>query len=156
MKKKTVSTAIATGLLLAPLALGLVANQAPTNVAHAAISTVAKSQSTNVLANWTANTPSHIKAQIQAQAIDPANAKDAVYTIQWGDTLWGISQATGISIDQLVTDNHIANRDLIIAGAKLTLNGSAKAQTFVQNAQGQSADSKASVAGLDCNNKVTT
>ena len=149
MKKKTVSTAIATGLLLAPLALGLVANQAPTNVAHAAISTVAKSQSTNVLANWTANTPSHIKAQIQAQAIDPANAKDAVYTIQWGDTLWGISQATGISIDQLVTDNHIANRDLIIAGAKLTLNGSAKAQTFVQNAQGQSADSKASVAGVN-------
>ncbi|WP_434716773.1 LysM peptidoglycan-binding domain-containing protein [Lacticaseibacillus paracasei] len=149
MKKKTVSTAIATGLLLAPLALGLVANQAPTNVAHAAISTVAKSQSTNVLANWTANTPSHIKAQIQAQAIDPANAKDAVYTIQWGDTLWGISQATGISIDQLVTDNHIANRDLIIAGAKLTLNGSAKAQAFVQNAQGQSADSKASVSGAN-------
>lgn len=147
MKKKTVSTAIATGLLLAPLALGLVANQAPTNVAHAATSTVAKSQSINVLADWTANTPSHIKAQIQAQAIDPANAKDAVYTIQWGDTLWGISQATGISIDQLVTDNHIANRDLIIAGAKLTLNGSAKAQAFVQNAQGQSADSKASVSG---------
>jgi hypothetical protein len=75
MKKKTVSTAIATGLLLAPLALGLVANQAPTNVAHAAISTVAKSQSTNVLANWTANTPSHIKAQIQAQAIDPATPR---------------------------------------------------------------------------------
>lgn len=149
MKKKTVSTAIATGLLLAPLALGLVANQAPTNVAHAATSTVAKSQSTNVLADWTANTPSHIKAQIQAQAIDPANAKDAVYTIQWGDTLWGISQATGISIDQLATDNHIANRDLIIAGAKLTLNGSAKAQAFVQNAQGQSADSKASVSGAN-------
>lgn len=149
MKKKTVSTAIATGLLLAPLALGLVANQAPTNVAHAATSTVAKNQSTNVLANWTANTPSHIKAQIQAQAIDPTNAKDAVYTIQWGDTLWGISQATGISIDQLVTDNHIANRDLIIAGAKLTLNGSAKAQAFVQNAQGQSADSKASVSGAN-------
>ncbi|MCP9309821.1 LysM peptidoglycan-binding domain-containing protein [Lacticaseibacillus paracasei] len=149
MKKKTVSTAIATGLLLAPMALGLVANQAPTNVAHAATSTVTKSQSTNALADWTANTPSHIKAQIQAQAIDPANAKNAVYTIQWGDTLWGISQATGISIDQLATDNHIANRDLIIAGAKLTLNGSAKAQAFVQNAQGQSADSKASVSGAN-------
>ncbi|WP_238593103.1 LysM peptidoglycan-binding domain-containing protein, partial [Lacticaseibacillus rhamnosus] len=113
----------------------------------AATSTIAKTPSNNALANWTANTPSHIKQQIQSQGIDPSNAKAAIYTIQWGDTLWGISQATGITIDQLATNNHIANRDLIIAGAKLTLNGSAKAQAFVQNAPGQSAESKASVSG---------
>lgn len=147
MKKKTISTTIATGLLLAPMALGLVANQAPAATVHAATSTIAKTPSNNALANWTANTPSHIKQQIQSQGIDPSNAKAAIYTIQWGDTLWGISQATGITIDQLATNNHIANRDLIIAGAKLTLNGSAKAQAFVQNAPGQSAESKASVSG---------
>ncbi|OAT93558.1 LysM peptidoglycan-binding domain-containing protein [Lacticaseibacillus rhamnosus] len=147
MKKKTISTTIATGLLLAPMALGLVANQAPAATVHAATSTIAKTSSNNALANWTANTPSHIKQQIQSQGIDPSNAKAAIYTIQWGDTLWGISQATGITIDQLATDNHIANRDLIVAGAKLTLNGSAKVQAFVQNAPGQSAESKASVSG---------
>ena len=156
MKKKTISTTIATGLLLAPMALGLVANQAPAATVHAATSTVAKTPSNNALANWTANTPSHIKQQIQSQGIDPSNAKAAIYTIQWGDTLWGISQATGITIDQLATDNHIVNRDLIIAGAKLTLNGSAKAQAFVQNAPGQSAESKASVSGAGSTAAGTT
>ncbi|KMO90388.1 peptidoglycan-binding protein LysM [Lacticaseibacillus rhamnosus] len=156
MKKKTISTTIATGLLLAPMALGLVVNQAPAATVHAATSTVAKTPSNNALANWTANTPSHIKQQIQSQGIDPSNAKAAIYTIQWGDTLWGISQATGITIDQLATDNHIANRDLIIAGAKLTLNGSAKAQAFVQNAPGQSAESKASVSGTGSTTTGTT
>ena len=156
MKKKTISTTIATGLLLAPMALGLVANQAPAATVHAATSTIAKTPSNNALANWTANTPSHIKQQIQSQGIDPSNAKAAIYTIQWGDTLWGISQATGITIDQLATDNHIVNRDLIIAGAKLTLNGSAKAQAFVQNAPGQSAESKASVSGTGSTAASTT
>lgn len=156
MKKKTISTTIATGLLLAPMALGLVANQAPAATVHAATSTIAKTSSNNALANWTANTTSHIKQQIQSQGIDPSNAKAAIYTIQWGDTLWGISQATGITIDQLATDNHIANRDLIIAGAKLTLNGSAKAQAFVQNAPGQSAESKASVSGTGSTAAGTT
>ncbi len=84
MKKKTISTTIATGLLLAPMALGLVANQAPAATVHAATSTIAKTPSNNALANWTANTPSHIKQQIQSQGIDPSNAKAAIYTIQWG------------------------------------------------------------------------
>ena len=61
MKKKTISTTIATGLLLAPMALGLVANQAPAATVHAATSTIAKTPSNNALANWTANTPSHTK-----------------------------------------------------------------------------------------------
>ncbi|KMO55440.1 hypothetical protein PY98_04045, partial [Lacticaseibacillus rhamnosus] len=76
-EKKTISTTIATGLLLAPMALGLVANQAPAATVHAATSTIAKTPSNNALANWTANTPSHIKQQIQSQGIDPSNAKAA-------------------------------------------------------------------------------
>ena len=147
MKKRNISMTVATSLLLAPMVLGLVTSQTPATVTHASSGAVAKASSSNALANWIANTPSHIKQQIQSQGIDPSNAKAAIYTIQWGDTLWGISQATGITIDQLVADNHIANRDLIFAGAKLTLNGSAKAQRFVQSAPGQSADSKFSVAG---------
>lgn len=147
MNKKIISTTIATGLLLAPMALGMVANQAPANVAHAATtattSKMAKTQSANALAAWTANTPSHIKAQMQSQAINPANATNADFTIQWGDTLWGISQATDISVAKLASDNRIANPALIIAGAKLTLNGSAKAQAFVDNAQGQTAGTDA-------------
>ncbi len=75
MKKKTISTTIATGLLLAPMALGLVANQAPAATVHAATSTIAKTPSNNALANWTANTPSHIKQQIQSQGIDQATPK---------------------------------------------------------------------------------
>ena len=147
MKKRNISMTVATSILLAPMVLGLVTSQTPATVTHASSGAVAKASSSNALANWIANTPSHIKQQIQSQGIDPSNAKAAIYTIQWGDTLWGISQATGITIDQLATDNHIANRDLIFAGAKLTLNGSAKAQSFVQNAPGQSVDSKFSVAG---------
>lgn len=147
MKKRNISMTVATSILLAPMVLGLVTSQTPATVTHASSGAVAKASSSNALANWIANTPSHIKQQIQSQGIDPSNAKAAIYTIQWGNTLWGISQATGITIDQLATDNHIANRDLIFAGAKLTLNGSAKAQSFVQNAPGQSVDSKFSVAG---------
>ncbi len=147
MKKRNISITVATSILLAPMVLGLVSSQTPATVTHASSGAVAKASSSNALANWIANTPSHIKQQIQSQGIDPSNAKAAIYTIQWGDTLWGISQATGITIDQLAADNHIVNRDLIFAGAKLTLNGSAKAQSFVQNAPGQSADSKLSVAG---------
>lgn len=147
MKKRNISMTVATSLLLAPMILGLVTSQTPATVTHASSGAVAKASGSNALANWIANTPSHIKQQIQSQGIDPSNAKAAIYTIQWGDTLWGISQATGISIDQLAVDNHIANRNLIFAGAKLTLNGSAKAQRFVQSAPGQSADSKFSVAG---------
>lgn len=66
-----------------------------------------------VEAEWVARSPEEI------EIVDPAN-----YEIQWGDTLWAISLASGVSIDALVERNDIANRDLIYAGDSLTIEGS--------------------------------
>ena len=55
------------------------------------------------------------------QNINPQQLDGQKYVIQWGDTLWGISQATGISIEKLAYDNNIQNIDLIFAGDVLIL-----------------------------------
>ncbi len=75
MKKKTISTTIATGLLLAPMALGLVANQAPAATVHAATSTIAKTPSNNALANWTANTQATLSSKSNPKALTQATPK---------------------------------------------------------------------------------
>ena len=54
--------------------------------------------------------------------INPKQLNGQQYVIQWGDTLWGISQATGISVEKLAYDNNIQNIDLIYAGDVLILN----------------------------------
>jgi LysM repeat protein len=43
------------------------------------------------------------------------------YRVQSGDTLWGISRWSGVSVDSLVRDNSIPNPDLIYPGQVLTL-----------------------------------
>lgn len=63
-------------------------------------------------AEWTARSPQEI-----------AIPTDGQYTIIWGDTLWAISESSGVSIDSLVQMNDIANRDLIYAGNLLTVKG---------------------------------
>jgi len=45
------------------------------------------------------------------------------YLIIWGDTLWAISEASGVSVNALVQINNIANRDLIYAGNTLIIDG---------------------------------
>ena len=55
------------------------------------------------------------------QNINPQQLDGQQYVIQWGDTLWGISQATGISIEKLAYDNNIQNIDLIFADDVLML-----------------------------------
>lgn len=69
-----------------------------------------------------ASTPEQISSNISGQNIDVNNLNGQRYVIQWGDTLWGISQATGISVDKLAYDNNIPNADLICAGNVLILN----------------------------------
>ncbi|MCW6663794.1 3D domain-containing protein [Aerococcaceae bacterium NML190073] len=58
-----------------------------------------------------------------------------VYTIQWGDTLSTISQATGVSIQELSKLNHIVDIDLIIAGSTLYIDYANHTITYVTPAE---------------------
>ena len=44
-----------------------------------------------------------------------------VYTVQPGDTLWGLSREYGTTIEELARINHIANPNLIYVGQKLLI-----------------------------------
>ena len=116
MKKKNyVGKAVMLGTLLAPIGLPTVSVLADSfyqnqTSAHAADIT-----------NWIASTPQQITNNLTTQNINPQQLDGQKYVIQWGDTLWGISQATGISIEKLAYDNNIQNIDLIFAGDVLIL-----------------------------------
>ncbi len=116
MKKKNyVSKAVMLGALLAPIGMPTVSVLADSfyqnqTSAHAADIT-----------NWIASTPEQITNNLTTQNINPQQLDGQQYVIQWGDTLWGISQATGISIEKLAYDNNIQNIDLIFAGDVLIL-----------------------------------
>ena len=116
MKKKNyVSKAVMLGALLAPIGMPTVSVLADNfyqnqTSAHAADIT-----------NWIASTPEQIANNLTTQNINPQQLDGQQYVIQWGDTLWGISQATGISIEKLAYDNNIQNIDLIFAGDVLIL-----------------------------------
>ncbi|UUV99639.1 LysM peptidoglycan-binding domain-containing protein [Vagococcus luciliae] len=71
----------------------------------------AKTVNASTNEEWRARSVEEIKESIK-QNID-------VYTIIKGDTLSAISEASGITIDDLVAWNNIANRDLIYAGNTL-------------------------------------
>lgn len=73
-------------------------------------------QASEVNRVWTPRTVDQIKADI-------AKAKDNKYTIVWGDTLSGISQATNLTVQKLADLNKIANVDLIYAGNTLVFDG---------------------------------
>jgi len=48
-------------------------------------------------------------------------AAAGAYTVQPGDTLWGISRRTGTSVDRLVQANHIQNPSRIYPGQELVI-----------------------------------
>lgn len=75
-------------------------------------------------AQWTPRTVEQIKSDMKGNE----------YTIVWGDTLSGISQATNISVQKLADMNKIANVDLIYAGNKLVFDGNV---ATVQNNKGE-------------------
>ncbi|EOS7956393.1 LysM peptidoglycan-binding domain-containing protein [Enterococcus hirae] len=75
-------------------------------------------------AEWTPRTVEQIKADMKGNE----------YTIVWGDTLSGISQATNISVQKLADMNKITNVDLIYAGNKLVFDGNV---ATVQNKKGE-------------------
>lgn len=55
------------------------------------------------------------------QNINPQQLDGQQYVIQWGDTMWEISQAMEISIEKLAYDNNIQNINLIFSGDFLIL-----------------------------------
>lgn len=109
------------GVTLSAAALFLLAND----------SEASASQYTS--ANWEPRTVSEIESEISAQKDSQSNDQDvAKYTFQWGDTLWGISEATDISVDKLVHVNDIDNRSLIHVGSTIFLSKDASVLS-VQN-----------------------
>ncbi len=68
-------------------------------------------------------------AIVSAQSFASAREGASVYLIQPGDTLLGIAQTTGVSLDRLVGFNTIANPDFIVAGQTLSLDGTAPPAT---------------------------
>lgn len=109
-------------------------------------------------ASWTARKPSEIQI-----------AKgQKVYTIQWGDTLWAISQRTNITIAKLAQLNGVGNPNFIMTGATLTLdwsqagtatatmtapNGTVTGQSTIQ--QQDKVDPAKSVGTAVANSKIT-
>ncbi|WP_080146698.1 muramidase family protein [Marinilactibacillus piezotolerans] len=66
--------------------------------------------------SWTARTPEEISQDIQGYK----TVKDlSTYQIVWGDTLWGLSQASGFSISEFISAFGIQNPNLIYAGNRL-------------------------------------
>lgn len=73
-------------------------------------------------ANWEPRTVSEIREEIEEQKDDQDSDSNSLeYTFQWGDTLWGISEATDFSVDKLVQVNDIDNRSLIHVGTTIYL-----------------------------------
>lgn len=71
---------------------------------------------------WKANTVEQVKEALQKEQSETGKNQ---YTVKYGDTLWAISQASGVNIDTLVAVNNIANRDLIYPETILTFTESA-------------------------------
>lgn len=103
--------------LMKVLALGVTVGGVALATAHEKVSA----------AEWTPRTVQQISADIAK-----TNGKE--YTIVWGDTLSGISQATNISVRKLADMNKIANVDLIYARNKLVFSGNV---ATVQNNKGE-------------------
>ncbi|KRN92754.1 LysM peptidoglycan-binding domain-containing protein [Pediococcus stilesii] len=115
-KKRIAGAALASALLFAPLSV-----QTVTAMADSFYTNQTNAERADIT-NWVANTTQEISNNISSQHIDTNNLHGDKYVIQWGDTLSGISSATGISVAKLAYDNHIQNIDLIYAGDILILN----------------------------------
>lgn len=71
--------------------------------------------------SWTPRTVSEIKAEVEEQKDNQDGSDTVEYTFKEGDTLWGISEATGIPVQALTRVNEIGNRDLIFVGNSIYL-----------------------------------
>lgn len=78
---------------------------------------------------------------------DASTRNGNIVTVQSGDTLSEIATTYNTSVDQLVKDNNLANKDFIQVGQQLNLTGSVNQQPVTQ----QPANQTASVSQLQTN-----
>lgn len=67
---------------------------------------------------WSPRTAEAIRQEIEKNTTNGVNG----YTVQWGDTLYAISQATDVSIEQLMEFNSFDNARLIDVGTTIYFN----------------------------------
>lgn len=104
--------------------------QASTGLAVVGALTFLNTQETEA-ATWTPNTVEDIKAIIDEQAADQDGTIE--YEFQWGDTLWAISEASGVSLNQLTQINDIQNADLISVGGSIYLSNDGNVVSVEEN-----------------------
>lgn len=114
LSKKQLAAALMTAVLAGSVMIGSVA------IAEADNASGSPEEQADIT-NWIANTPEQISNNMAMQHINTNNLNGTRYIIQWGDTLSGISAATGISVAKLCYDNNIQNANLIFAGDVLIL-----------------------------------
>lgn len=114
LSKKQLAAALMTAVLAGSVIIGSVA------IAEADNASGSPEEQADIT-NWIANTPEQISNNMAMQHINTNNLNGTRYIIQWGDTLSGISAATGISVAKLCYDNNIQNANLIFAGDVLIL-----------------------------------
>lgn len=115
LNKKQLAATLMTAVLAGSVMIGSMATVEADNVSGSP-------EEQADITNWIANTPEQISNNMAMQHINTNNLNGTRYIIQWGDTLSGISAATGISVAKLCYDNNIQNANLIFAGDVLILN----------------------------------
>lgn len=113
------------GVTIIPLIGGTALAQEGDSSAEVTSITVASPPKLELRNTWTANTVSEIEQEIKAQLAEQSTDEEVDnmdYVIQWGDTVWGITQAFGLDQDLFVQVNAIENPDLIYADDVVTLN----------------------------------
>lgn len=90
------------------------------------------------------------KSVDNAKNVKAASNKVPTYTIQSGDTLNSISEATGVSVTDLQAYNDLSSSDLIVSGSELKLAGSKTTTTS------SAADETTSAAATSDSSTATT
>lgn len=84
---------------------------------------------------------------VAAIAAAGVNASADQITVKKGDTVWGLAQENNTTVDQIVADNDLANKDLIVSGSTLTVNEASTEATTTETTT--SADTTTSTQNAD-------
>ena len=84
---------------------------------------------------------------------DASTRNGNIITVQSGDTLSEIATTYNTSVDQLVKDNKLANKDLIQVGQQLNLTGSVNQQPVSQQSVSQPQTNQQPVDNTTSNNQ---